>query len=64
MILDVLYRSKAPEQIQGVRLTTLYPNPDEDGASHPELVIHFEEYTKSPRWIDLDDIQHVNFTND
>lgn len=61
MILDIRYTDKAPEQIQGVRHTTVYAQPD--SGVEPELVIHFYD-SKSPRFIPMSTINLVNVTND
>jgi hypothetical protein len=61
MIIDIRYHDKAPEQIQKVRLTTVYTGPDADVA--PELVLHF--YRMQPqRNIPLHDIIAFTVTND
>jgi hypothetical protein len=61
MILDIRYHDKSPEQIQRVRLTTVYCGPDANVG--PELVIHF--YRMAPqRNIPLADILAFTVTND
>ena len=61
MILDVRYKSKAPEQLQGVRRHTVYFN-SEDGI--PEVVIHFKEFDKPTVWIAISELDHITVTND
>lgn len=61
MILDIRYHKKAPEQIQKVRLTTVYPN--YDAGVSPELVIHFYQDTRT-RFIPLSEIDSITVTND
>lgn len=61
MILDIRYNNgKAPEQLQGVRMTSLYTDADkEDGK--PELVVHF--YIGQHN-IPLDTVYCTTTTND
>jgi len=59
MILDIKYVNGFPEQIQGVRMTTVYCR-----AGEPELVIQFQKYVSGPRYIPLREIHSVQTTND
>lgn len=62
MILDIRYTDKSPEQIQGVRMMTVYPRMD--SGVNPEFVVHFQDYTKPTRYIDQSNVLTVTVTND
>ena len=61
MIIDVRYHAQAPEQYQGVRLTTVYTGPDNDVM--PEVVLHFRD-AKPQVNIPLHTILAFTVTND
>lgn len=48
MIIDIRYINKAPEQIQRVRLISVYPHTeapsDSDIITEAQVVIHFKDY--------------------
>jgi hypothetical protein len=48
MTIDIRYMHRAPEQIQRVRLVSVYPNTDtpdhSDTISEAQVVLHFKEY--------------------
>jgi hypothetical protein len=62
VILDIRYKHKGPEQFQGVSMTTIYLEPAQE--VHPELMIHFLEYSKSSIAIPLKSIKSIQVTND
>ena len=62
MVLDILYHDRAPEQIQNVRLATLYTTPA--GKYGPELVIHSTDNNIGQRNIPLREIKEVKYWNE
>lgn len=63
MILDIRYFDRSPEQIQKVKLVTMYTQ--RYGSAPPELIIHFYPETEKPqREIPIASIKEVQFTND
>jgi len=61
VILDIKYFDKAPEQIQNVRMTSIYVNWTETAV--PEIVIHSHLHIPQ-RNIDLSEIESFTVTND
>lgn len=60
MILDICFQNEKPEQIQKVRMFTVYPH--QDGSAKPEIVIHFPFAPQ--RNIDMRRILSITVTND
>lgn len=60
MILDIRYKNRPPEQIQNVRMHTVYTQSSSGEA--PEVIIH--SHFKPPRYIKLSDIITIQSTND
>lgn len=67
MIIDIRYMHRAPEQIQGVRLISVYPNAetpsDSDIITEAQVVIHFKEY-KPQRNINTSEIFCMTISED
>lgn len=62
MILDITFTNEPPRQLQGVRMTTIYLDWDED--SCPMFAVHFYEYEKGMETWDLSLIKSIQATND
>lgn len=62
MVVDIRFKEESPRQFQGVRMTSIYPN--KDGNVVPEMIIHFQEITKSATYINLSRIDSITITND
>lgn len=57
MVLNIAYTNGTPpEQIQGVRCHTIYFR-SEDGI--PEIVIHFKEYDRPSKYIDIRIVDNI-----
>lgn len=59
MIIDIRYTDKGPEQIQGVRLTSVRITKN----LNLELVIHFKDY-RQQRNIPLTNVYNFTISND
>ena len=59
MTINIRYFSKAPEQIEGVLMATVYT--DSEHGTMPELIIHFQDYSSGQRAIPLTEIKNMTF---
>lgn len=67
MVIDIRYTNKAPEQIQRVRLISVYPHTetpsDSDIITEAQVVIHFKDY-KPQRNINTSEIFCLTISED
>ena len=62
MILDICFVNDSPEQIQNVRMISVYPHAD--GGLPAEVIIHSRDYTTPRRNIELEYLKTIVITND